>query len=96
MDGMATATVTDCQFTSNLAQGGNDCDLEQPRRHRRNRRWRRHRKLCLWRFYTSPGSASLIVSGSSFSNNQAIAGNDNQSAASPAKRSAAPLPATAY
>ena len=85
--GMATstATVTDCQFTSNLAQGGNGCtSTNSPGGIAGSGAGGAIANFAFGTF-SSPGSANLIVSGSNFSNNQAIAGNDNQSADFPGK-----------
>ena len=80
----AIATITNCQFTSNLAQGGNGCDgsssLAAITGSASGGAIANYAFGNAFGDISSPGSASLIVSGSSFSNNQAIAGNDNQSA----------------
>jgi hypothetical protein len=77
---MATATVTDCQFTSNLAQGGNGCDgSNSPAAIPGSAAGGAIANFGFGTF-SSPGFATLIVSGSNFSNNQAVGGNDGQSA----------------
>ena len=76
----ATATVTDCQFTSNLAQGGKECDgSNSPAAIPASAAGGAIGNFGFGNF-SSPGSATLIVNGSNFSNNQAVGGNDSQSA----------------
>jgi hypothetical protein len=79
--GMATstATVTDCQFTSNLAQGGNGCDGTNSPGGVAGAASGGAIANYAFGLPSFPGFAELIVSGSTFSNNQAIGGNDNQS-----------------
>ena len=70
--GMATATVTDCQFTSNLAQGGNGCISTSPAGIPGSAAGGAIGNFGFG-VLSSPGFAKLSVSGSHFSNNQAIA-----------------------
>jgi hypothetical protein len=83
--GGATATVTHCQFTSNLAQGGNGCTSTYSPGGIAGAAGGGAIGNFGFGTWDSPGLANLIVSGSKFSNNRAIGGNDNQSAAFPGK-----------
>ena len=81
----STAIVTNCQFTSNLAQGGNRCDGANSVPAIAGAAGGGAIGNFAFGTFSSPGLANLVVSGSDFSNNQAIAGNDNQSATFPGK-----------
>jgi hypothetical protein len=74
--GVATATVTECQFTSNLAQAGNGCTSTSGIAGDAGGGAIANLGITAPGF---PALAMLDVTSSNFSNNQAIAGNDNRS-----------------